>query len=408
MAGDARNRLIDAGVSAISQFSLADFSRTVTASSLAEAAGCSRRTFYDQFETVEVFTGAVIERVMQSIDLTVPISGNPGDAVVEIAAQIRSSQILQARVSIMAANHKDDPVARISDTIFDELAHRLMPSVQSFIAEVGPFRAPWTPETFSRFLARVAVGLSVHERSPTLEEPIATALTIVTLMLTEDLGDERSASELAREITSRRRADQQERVALSQAINLRRLVIDTAVRLFAELGFQETGLEDIASAVGLSTRSLVRMMGAKEAIAGAAVEEFLPQILDSPEALKTDNVVLSVWHTLRSVRQVCLTHPGIASSLSVLVGLRDQGSLRPLVDNFEQSMVEVEASGSADLRGRCPRDIAVELLRACCQLLNPSDPDHWIYVVLSAWLTDQAAQLLANAEEPKADELPCW
>lgn len=77
----------------------------------------------------------------------------------------------------------------------------------------------------------------------------------------------------------------------------RRKIIDSAVDLFSELGYGETGLADVLQRAGVSKGAFYYHFESKEAVAAAIIEEYSRKLIDAgrtsfdPEAPELANVI---------------------------------------------------------------------------------------------------------------------
>ena len=121
-------------------------------------------------------------------------------------------------------------------------------------------------------------------------------------------------------------------------------ILDTALRLFAEQGYEQTTIAQIAREAGISQRSLFRYFGTKEDLV-CGDQEVLGELLE--QTVRRQPAEMSAWDALRTGFEVLLTAnhtPERALELSRLIfdtpslharyiekRLRWQADLLPLV-----------------------------------------------------------------------------
>ncbi|MFI5678346.1 TetR/AcrR family transcriptional regulator [Streptomyces cellulosae] len=137
-------------------------------------------------------------------------------------------------------------------------------------------------------------------------------------------------------------------------------ILDTALRLFTEQGYDETTIAQIAREAGVSQRTLFRYFGTKEDLLGGDQDRFGQVLADTISELPAD---VGVWEALRSgIAAVLALHDSREQALerfrllhntpSLRAGwlekrLRFQEDLLPLVEARMDAAV-----GSADARAR--------------------------------------------------------
>jgi len=142
-----------------------------------------------------------------------------------------------------------------------------------------------------------------------------------------------------------------------------REILDTALRLFTEQGYDETTIAQIAREAGVSQRTLFRYFGTKEDLLGGGQDRFGQVLTDTISELPPD---VGVWEALRAgVAAVLALHDSREQALerfrllhktaSLRAGylekrLRFQEDLLPLVE--ARMDAAAPAAGSADPRAR--------------------------------------------------------
>ncbi|MFD4415245.1 TetR/AcrR family transcriptional regulator [Streptomyces sp. NPDC058476] len=139
-----------------------------------------------------------------------------------------------------------------------------------------------------------------------------------------------------------------------------REILETALRLFTEQGYDETTIAQIAREAGVSQRTLFRYFGTKEDLLGGGQDRFGQVLTDTISELPAE---VGVWEALRAgVAAVLALHDSREQALerfrllhntaSLRAGylekrLRFQEDLLPLVEARMETAV-----GSADPRAR--------------------------------------------------------
>ncbi|MDT0300796.1 TetR/AcrR family transcriptional regulator [Streptomonospora wellingtoniae] len=91
----------------------------------------------------------------------------------------------------------------------------------------------------------------------------------------------------------------------------RTAVVEVAVRLFTEAGYEATTMDDIAAATGMSRRSLFRRFGSKEDILFAEHDDLFETVERFLEAAPDDDPVATVRSAARMVFQEYVRSPEI-------------------------------------------------------------------------------------------------
>lgn len=139
-------------------------------------------------------------------------------------------------------------------------------------------------------------------------------------------------------------------------------ILDTAIELFADRGFESCGMRDIASAVGIKAPAIYNHYGSKDEVLAAAMEHILGRffhaLLDPLEGLETDQWLEGI---VREHVRFQLSHRNLSGANDAL--LNSPGKERALPPDVYRRITGVE------------RDY-IELIRALVQLAAPdTGPD---------------------------------
>ncbi len=105
-----------------------------------------------------------------------------------------------------------------------------------------------------------------------------------------------------------------------------REILETALRLFIEQGYDETTIAQIAQEAGVSQRTLFRYFGAKEDLLGGGQDRFGQVLTDTISELPAD---VGVWEALRAgVAAVLTLHDSREQALERFRLLHNTASLR--------------------------------------------------------------------------------
>lgn len=105
-----------------------------------------------------------------------------------------------------------------------------------------------------------------------------------------------------------------------------REILETALRLFIEQGYDETTIAQIAREAGVSQRTLFRYFGTKEDLLGGDQDRFGQVLTDTISELPAD---VSVWEALRAgVAAVLALHNSREQALERFRLLHNTASLR--------------------------------------------------------------------------------
>ncbi|WP_274911069.1 TetR/AcrR family transcriptional regulator [Streptomyces sp. WZ-12] len=103
-------------------------------------------------------------------------------------------------------------------------------------------------------------------------------------------------------------------------------ILETALRLFTEQGYDETTIAQIAREAGVSQRTLFRYFGAKEDLLGGGRDRFGQVLMDAIGEQPAD---VDVWDALRAgVAAVLALHDGREQALERFRLLYNTASLR--------------------------------------------------------------------------------
>jgi AcrR family transcriptional regulator len=105
-----------------------------------------------------------------------------------------------------------------------------------------------------------------------------------------------------------------------------REILETALRLFTEQGYDETTIAQIAREAGVSQRTLFRYFGTKEDLLGGSQDRFVQVLTDTISELPAD---VGVWEALRAgVAAVLTLHDSREQTLERFRLLHNTASLR--------------------------------------------------------------------------------
>ncbi|MER5430172.1 helix-turn-helix domain-containing protein [Streptomyces sp. NPDC002588] len=105
-----------------------------------------------------------------------------------------------------------------------------------------------------------------------------------------------------------------------------REILETALRLFTEQGYDETTIAQIAREAGVSQRTLFRYFGTKEDLLGGSQDRFGQVLTDTISELPAD---VGVWEALRAgVAAVLTLHDSREQTLERFRLLHNTASLR--------------------------------------------------------------------------------
>jgi AcrR family transcriptional regulator len=181
---------------------------------------------------------------------------------------------------------------------------------------------------------------------------------------------------------------------------MRAEVSDVAFRLFAEQGFENTTVEQIAAAAGLSRTTFFRYFGTKEEVVLGRVGEFGRQVADALAARPAEE---GPWYALRRAFDVITeAGPGRPGSPADMMRLLSQACLL-MTRHWEktqgwQSMIAPEVARR--LGGPDPvTDMRANALTAAAIACLDAATDAWIATGGTASLPDLADQAMGCLHE---------
>lgn len=139
-----------------------------------------------------------------------------------------------------------------------------------------------------------------------------------------------AAGDAAAAPTGQRRPRGRPRGTTAQGVETRRRLYETATRLIAERGWQQTTLRDVAAEAGVSVGLLYRYFPSKQAVVLALYDE-----LSAEYAARAEQMPRGRWrdrflYALRTSLDVQRPHRGtLASLIGVLVGDTEDGLFAP-------------------------------------------------------------------------------
>jgi TetR/AcrR family transcriptional regulator, regulator of mycofactocin system len=99
---------------------------------------------------------------------------------------------------------------------------------------------------------------------------------------------------------------------------VRSAIWDAAIDLFAEAGFEETTIEDIAGAAGVSTRTFFRYFASKNDLMGQGMIRYRALLSEAiHNAPKTSSPLEVVRHTVRQVASVAAAQPRVRDIVKI-------------------------------------------------------------------------------------------
>src|SRR3954471_7778638 len=81
-------------------------------------------------------------------------------------------------------------------------------------------------------------------------------------------------------------------------------ILQTALRLFTQQGYDATTIAQIAREAGVSQRTLFRYFGTKEDLIGGSEEQFVPLLT---ETVRTQPADAGAWNALRAAFKAALS-----------------------------------------------------------------------------------------------------
>ena len=173
----------------------------------------------------------------------------------------------------------------------------------------------------------------------------------------------------------------------------RRRIVESAVELFAELGYGETGLADVLHRAGVSKGAFYYHFDSKEAVATAIIEEF-----DNTAGMIADAEFDADCPTLEAV---------IATTFAVQA-LMHRDKLTQVGHRLCQALDQVSSAGARVYEGWTDRFVdMVEMVIDSGRLREGVDPHH---VAESVWAAILGCNLMSAAigDDPYARLGRCW
>ena len=99
---------------------------------------------------------------------------------------------------------------------------------------------------------------------------------------------------------------------------VRSTIWDAAIDLFADAGFEDTTIEDIASAAGVSTRTFFRYFASKNDLMGQGMDRYRALLTEAiRNAPKASSPLDVVHHTVREVASVAAAQPRVREIVKI-------------------------------------------------------------------------------------------
>jgi AcrR family transcriptional regulator len=99
---------------------------------------------------------------------------------------------------------------------------------------------------------------------------------------------------------------------------VRNTIWDAAIDLFAQSGFEETTIEDIAHAAGVSTRTFFRYFASKNDLMGQGMDRYRALLSDAiHNAPKRSSPLQVVRHTVRQVASLAAAQPRVREIVKI-------------------------------------------------------------------------------------------
>jgi AcrR family transcriptional regulator len=281
----ARQRLLAAGVDFLADAGPGVLRRLLTAEDLSKRAGVSRRTFYDNFETIDDFLASLREYL---------VLAEPGPSAERFVLGQRAQWLLNVsrrppagagRVfAAVEPNESDDGsyLDRAVTELLDELATRGRPARGGFGPE-GPVRG------IGALLDGLAMDGRVNE-----EDALRLVLGLIASVTYRSVDGESSWDPISDLLDSIEVVESADPVATAQ---LRAMVLDKAIEEFRRRGFHETSVGRVAGKAGVSARAVRRMFGMKLDLAMASVDHVFGPVADAAGI----SVVLDPMKSLRAL-----------------------------------------------------------------------------------------------------------
>lgn len=310
----ARVRLIDAGAKLVGSRDGTLIKRAMSAEVVCSVAGLSRRTFYDNFATVEDYTTELTQRLRAvSSPRAVSLDHADGDLHQAVMSTLQLLSEWQARdeaasaalvLAFLDQPMEPKPSAATWSPLIDELA-LLGFSPRSLTDHVlaGAIDATWRAANSLHEWTLEAVGASI------------VALLASALSAASETSTSRSIAEFERQVLIAWR----EQMMDAPVVSLRRMVLDAFTDDVRERGLAQTTLSTIARRVGLSEGTIARYVGSIQEMSADSVEDALAGLAaaldESPSTMTPDKALHS--HIARLVRLGRLRPEFVECSLSL-------------------------------------------------------------------------------------------
>lgn len=287
MVHATRDRLVEAGVAALRELTVADLVSAVGTRSIAKRAGVSSTAFFHHFPSTAVFGEAVLARVYDP-RLPLPSEVEIGSGIADIADSPLPLEISLRFHSAELTRVLDDPEHRLrvglaslggpaaESAYGNYLRERdapLLPMAEQLYDSWGrELRPPLQWKAFVAVHAALLSGAGIRKRCDPEAfeiEAFAQSAASLTLSMVRLRGEGRGLPSKLAEINYFpvvSRADKRQRTL---NVPVRDRLLDAAARLVAELGYDEVTLVQVARAARLSSSSAYSCFAGKSDLAAA-------------------------------------------------------------------------------------------------------------------------------------------
>ncbi|MCZ4498487.1 MAG: kstR2 7 [Marmoricola sp.] len=403
-----RARLVEAGVETLLTMTATDLVTAKGTRDIAQRAGVSVGTFFHHFESVDVYAGAVVERVFNPV---LPLASDEeiGPQVTEVAnsklpseasKDLHSSEFRRLsgdhehrlRVGLWALGgpegrngygqymrERDEPLYGLAAEIYDGWGRELRPPV-----DMPLFVAIQAAMLSGAVLRASADPGSITEQSYGLT---ASALGIYLLRMkgeTRSLGDKITEinyfpSDRTRSRTSLTARQQTSRVALLAA----------GAALFGEFGYEGTTVAQVARAAGVSTSTLYELVGGKPELAVLLLFQHAQDALVDGADAPTDPAAL-LDARLAKIYRTAAAHSLYAAPYAAhLVNPTPLPGRDPILEATAGALTDAKNAGliseELDVDALAPILLASLLRRV---VSNPAEGAHGTTVFLRRYLLD--------------------
>ncbi|GAC57107.1 putative TetR family transcriptional regulator [Gordonia hirsuta DSM 44140 = NBRC 16056] len=351
---DRREHILDAAVTA---FSAHGFHGTRLAQ-IADAAGISAPALYRHFDTKSDLLGAVVrrmsERIRQRLESVPPLPGDPGTEL---------SDLLEAYLADVLDNrrHRDLyrwearslPAAdRAQARTIRQAAHR---RVRELISALRPDLPQSQADTLTDAVFATANSPTSHRVSMSRK---------VTAGLIRDAA-------LAVAGTALPSPDAPPPGPGLTPTARREAVLSQAVTLFADHGFHEVTIEQIASAAGLPPSGVYRHFPSKQAILSAALERAAEHTSAAVAAglAQADSRDQALSHLAGQYARLCAAEPEIITAYRRCFGALD-GARRTELRRRQRMNVDEWATWLQDARPELPSAATRFLVHAALDVIT--------------------------------------